>query len=63
MQPTPALVIDTGTAVRLIKGMGAASEPRGTLSNEVFWNKKVEEVPVNLVGHIYLNLVFHPIDM
>ena len=63
MQPTAALVIDTRTAVRLIKGMGAASGPRGTLSNEAFWKKKVEEVPVNQVGDIYLNLVLHLIDL
>ena len=47
MQPMPALGRDTGTTVRLIKGMGAASEPRGTLSNEAFWKKKVDGVPVN----------------
>ena len=63
MQSTPFLGSDTGTTVWLIKGMGAASEPRGMLSNEAFWKKKVEEVPVNQVGDIHLNLVLHLIDL
>ena len=66
MQPAAALGNDTGTIVRLIKGMGAASEQnntRGTLNNEVFWKKKVEEVPVNQVRDIHLNLGFYRIDL
>jgi len=52
MQPAAALGNDTGITVRLIRGMGAASEqhgPSGSLNNEAFWRKKVEEVPVNQV--------------
>jgi len=55
MQPPAALGNDPGTAVRLIKGMGAGSQQNsgsGTLNNEAFWRKKVEEVPVNQVRGI-----------
>ncbi len=52
MQPAAALGNDTGSTVRLIKGMGAASDQNnasGTVNNEAFWRKKVQEVPVNQV--------------
>lgn len=52
MQPAADLGNDTRTTVRLIKGIGAASEQHttsGTLNNEAFWRKKVEEVPANQV--------------
>ena len=64
MQPAAALGNDTGTTVRLIKGMGAGSQQNGaggTLNKEAFWRKKVEEVPVNQVRDICPNLVFRPI--
>ncbi len=64
MQPAAALGNDTGTTVRLIKGMGAGSQQNGaggTLNKEAFWRKKVEEVPVNQVRDVCPNLVFHPI--
>ena len=52
MQPAAALGNDIGTTVRLVKGMGAVSEQKntgGTLNNEAFWRKRVEDVPVNQV--------------
>ena len=64
MQPAAALGNDTGTTVRLIKGMGAGSQQNsagGTLNKEAFWRKKVEEVPVNQVRDVYPTLVFRPI--
>ena len=64
MQPAAALGNDTGTTVRLIKGMGAGSQQNGaggTLNNEAFWRKKVEDVPVNQVRDVCPNSVFHPI--
>jgi hypothetical protein len=56
MQPAAALGNDTGTTVRLIKGMGATSGQNytsGAVNNEAFWRKKVEEVPVNQVCGTY----------
>lgn len=64
MQPAAALGNDTGTTVRLMKGMGAGSQQNnagGTLNNEAFWRKKVEDVPVNQVRDVCPDLVFYPI--
>jgi ribosome biogenesis protein MAK21 len=63
MQPPAALGNDPGTTVRLIKGMGASSQQNsasGTLNNEAFWRKKVEDVPVNQVRGVCPHLVLHP---
>jgi len=62
MQPAAALGNDTGTTVRLIKGMGTGSQQAntgGTLNDEAFWRKKAEDVPVNQVRDAYTNFVFH----
>ena len=64
MQPPAALGNDPGTTVRLIKGMGAGSQHNsggGTLNDEAFWRKKIEEVPVNQVRGVCPILMFHPI--
>jgi ribosome biogenesis protein MAK21 len=64
MQPAAALGNDTGTTVRLIKGMGAGSQQDSTgraFKDEAFWRRKVEEVPVNHVRDVHPNSLFHPI--
>lgn len=57
MQPAAALTTDGNATVRMIKGMGTETVgSKGTVNEEDFWRRKVEDVPVNqLFFHKFFN--------